>query len=511
MNGQNIATNDYKTKKLYKGFVIAKNKRPIEPIKGVNNFKSLDEIRALNVPEYSGVLKDGVVLIDFDDSKSARIAAKIIKEKKLKCRVIETNKGLHVLFRSSKYFKSCLTNTKLAIGINADIKIGGKNTLEFLKENGVERNIVYDDFNDNATELYDEAPYFFYPIKTDINLLGMKDGDGRNSTLFKYIIVLMKYMDKIKVKECIKEINDKVFDTPLSQDELNSILRDESFDNVQQNKKGKFFGEKGDFLFDDFANFLVEDKHVIKINNQLHIYKDGVYVNGTEYIEREMINNISKLTQAKRKEVVSYVNLLIEENSNPSLFNNYIAFKNGLYNIMDKTLYPFDKNIIITNRVNWNYNPNAYSKIIDDSLNKLSNNDKEIRTILEEMIGYSFYRQNEMGKAFILVGPQSNGKSTFQGMLQLLLGINNISSIDLKDLSERFKTAELYGKLANIGDDIGDAYIDDNNIFKTIVTGGRVIAEKKGKDPFEFEPYVKCIFSANNIPKTRDKIGRAHV
>ena len=50
----------------------------------------------------------------------------------------------------------------------------------------------------------------------------------------------------------------------------------------------------------------------------------------------------------------------------------------------------------------------------------------------------------------------------------------------------RFKTAEMAGKLANIGDDISDEFIGNSAIFKKLVTGERVSAEQKGRDPFEF-------------------------
>ena len=45
----------------------------------------------------------------------------------------------------------------------------------------------------------------------------------------------------------------------------------------------------------------------------------------------------------------------------------------------------------------------------------------------------------------------SNGKSTFLAVIQSLLGEENIASLDLKELGDRFKTAEMVGKLANIG------------------------------------------------------------
>ena len=57
--------------------------------------------------------------------------------------------------------------------------------------------------------------------------------------------------------------------------------------------------------------------------------------------------------------------------------------------------------------------PDAYSEIVDKTLNKLACGDKQIRALLEELIGFTFYRRNELRKAFILVGDKSNGKSTY--------------------------------------------------------------------------------------------------
>ena len=59
----------------------------------------------------------------------------------------------------------------------------------------------------------------------------------------------------------------------------------------------------------------------------------------------------------------------------------------------------------------------------------------------------------------------------------------------------------LFGKLANIGDDISDEFITDAAEFKKIVTGETIDAEQKGQPKFDFEPYVKLVFSANAIPR----------
>lgn len=108
---------------------------------------------------------------------------------------------------------------------------------------------------------------------------------------------------------------------------------------------------------------------------------------------------------------------------------------------------------------------------------------------------------------FILTGDRQNGKSTFLAMVEHLLGYQNISALDLKELGSGFKTAELAGKLANIGDDIGDEFIADTATLKKLASGNVMTVEEKFKQPFKFTNYSKLLFSANNIPRIKDKSG----
>lgn len=262
------------------------------------------------------------------------------------------------------------------------------------------------------------------------------------------------------------------------------------------------------FNLDSFSRYLIAEYNIIKLNNQLHIYKNGVYINDLSEIESKMIQNIPNLTRNKRAEVLSYLDLLIRDNSKEA-GAEYITFKNGLYNLYKQQLEPFNNNYILTNKIEYNYNKNAFCDIVDKTLNDISCNDNKIRMLLEELIGYTFYRRNEFKKAFILVGDKNNGKSTFLDLLSFVLGKENISALSLRELNDRFKPSLLFHKLANIGDDIDNELISESSIFKKIVSGDRIIVERKNEHPFEFKPYSKLIFSANDLPKIKDKTGAA--
>ena len=377
----------------------------------------------------------------------------------------------------------------MACGLTADIKLGSRTSYSVLKYKDKEREVLYDIYDD---EEYDIVPKWLLPIKYDPDFINMEEGDGRNQALFNYILTLQSNgYSKDEARETISIINKYVLKKPLSEKEIETILRDEAF------QKPIFYDGKT-FLHDKFGQFLISEYNIIKIGSVLHYFKDGVYVPAN--IDGLMIKHISNLKQQQRKEVTAYMMAYIDHDT-PVCSANYIAFRNGIYDVSTDRLEPFSADKIMTNKINWNYNPNAYSKLVDDTLNSLACNDYQVRLLMEEIIGYTFYRRNELRKAFMLKGKRHNGKSTFIDMIANLLGEDNISSLDLADLSHEYKAAGLFGKLANLGDDIEDEFIPSAGIFKKIVSGDRMNANVKFAAPIEFNPYCKMIFSGNTIPR----------
>jgi putative DNA primase/helicase len=478
---------------FFKGYVPTKDKKCLLKFKNKTaaDLQTYEQVK--NLPEFAGILNDETILIDIDDLEQSEILFNIVKDLNLKCRVYKTSRGKHFLFKNN-LVETNKIHTKLAVGLEADIKIGTRNSYSILKFNNKEREILYD------TDEYELLPKWLIPIKTPYDFLNMEDGDGRNQTFFNYILILQSNdFSEDEAKLTIRLINQYVLSEPLKEKELETILRHDAF-------KKPVFVKNGKFLFDKFAIYIKNNNHIVRINNQLHIYHDGIYIEGQSEIEAAMIEHIPDLTRAKRSEVLSYLDVLIRKNVKTA-DAHLIAFKNGIYNIETSELLEFSPEYIITNKINYNYNPNAYSELADKTFNRLACNDKSIRLLLEEAIGYCFYRRNELRKSFILTGDKKNGKSTFLAMLKELLGDDNTAALDLGELADRFSSASLFGKLANIGDDIGDEFIANPAIFKKIVSGDRIKGENKGQKEFFFNPYCKLLFSANNIPRIKDKSG----
>ena len=444
----------------------------------------------------SAILAPDAVLLDADDQANHELLLKVIQGEGIKCRVTDRDggRGIHANFldRQARIKKNA-TKVMLACGIVVDIKIGRKNGLECIRWQGVERRTIYDEGP------YQDIPCWLWPVDTMIDFQNMGDGDGRNDTLFSYILALQRNgLTVEEIRQTIRITNEYVLKEPVDERELETILRDDAF------AKNCFF-KSGKFLHDQFAEYIMRNHNVCLIQDQLCIYQDGVYDATEDALERAIIKELPQLKDSQIKEVTKRLRRIcpVKQQSRPTL----IAFSNGLYDLETDEFREFTPTEIILNRIPWPYNPAAYSELLDQTLDKITCNDPGIRALLEEVAGYCMYRRNSLEKALILIGEKGNGKSTFLYIIQHMLGDKNIASLDLKELGDRFKTAELFGKLANIGDDIGDEFIANASIFRKLVTGERVSVERKGADPFEFNNYSTFLFSANEIPRIKDKTG----
>ena len=445
---------------------------------------------------FGGILNDGYVDVSFDSKELSDSFWKMAEENDWNCLILEnpTNGNIHSIWKLPEEWKQSDGKDKiLAVGLIADIHSKGTRTILRL--------VDVDRFPPSyEPEEIQTLPEELYPVNTDISLFGMKEGDGRNGNLFKYILNLQPFFTVETIRRILTNTNDFVFKTPLPKDELQTILRDAAF------QKPSFFKGKV-FQHNLFGDYMIRTYHIKSIDGVSMVYQDGIYNTNQKTLEKTMLKEIPTLKTSQRNEVLGYINVMTDEvHLSPS---NMIAFRNGILNVETGELLNFSPDYILINKIPWDYNPYADDPEAEAFLNRISCNDPGIVATIEESIGYCFYRENFLQKAFFLTGSGSNGKSTFLKVLNRILGKDNVSPIDLKNLSERFSKVHLVGKLANIGDDIGDDNVSDAAFFKTITGENRTAeVERKGKDGFTAEINCKLFFSCNQMPKMgkRDKL-----
>ncbi|MGG1289839.1 phage/plasmid primase, P4 family [Bacillus smithii] len=248
--------------------------------------------------------------------------------------------------------------------------------------------------------------------------------------------------------------------------------------------------EETEFLIYSGERFFQYDKGVYREVSLQHIKKK---------IQEHLLEEHSKAhhiqdTLEQLKNRVVYEGDLFDS----PILKNKINFKNGIFNVQSNSLEPHSPKILTTIQINANYDESAtcpnFNQFINESLSP-----KDV-LIAQELVGYLLIPETVAEKAFILYGPGRSGKSTFLKLIEFLLGKRHISNVPLQDLSQKFKTGLLFGKLANIYADLPNKALQDTGVFKTLVSGDSIVAEEKFQSPFFFNNKARLLFSCNELP-----------
>lgn len=151
---------------LYKGYIKTKGKKAIEAFKDKKKYRTYDEVKDLD--GFGGVLAEDTILIDIDDTEQSEILMNIVEELQLDCRVYQTSRGRHFLFKNHSITRN-RTHVPLAVGLTADIKLGSRSSYEVIKINGEERFCEWDMLDESIRGAIPEGSDLFKQITVTFN------------------------------------------------------------------------------------------------------------------------------------------------------------------------------------------------------------------------------------------------------------------------------------------------------------------------------------------------------
>jgi len=172
-------------------------------------------------------------------------------------------------------------------------------------------------------------------------------------------------------------------------------------------------------------------------------------------------------------------------------------------NLKTRETRPVERDDLALRRINAEYDPDAEPDLWLDFLSRVAATPETIAKV-QEYFGYCLWVHGQpFGKALFLVGDTDSGKGTALKTLETILGRReNVANEALQDLIEtRWGKAELYGKMANVRNEVTPGGVQNVEEFKELLGGGdRVSAEFKGQDKFQFEVTQKFLFATNQFP-----------
>lgn len=448
-------------------------------------------------------VRPGYIVVDIDEGKEE--ALKVIKRLKLRTLIAKTPKGLHLYFKCNTEYPQKI-GMVLPCGLKCDFRCANKGYV-ILPFGTTDRKF-------NNCRKIAELPLEFTPmLNRKESLLGLKDGDGRNATLFAH---LMAYKNRgandEQIEEMAQAINDLVFADPMDQSELDKIVENtkkyeasQQFDNpyLIYNSKGIPTNINHRAICDYFVN----RGDMFVLGGECYLYRDGVYVEASSYVRNTIKDMIVFDTLINQNRIMECFRMLIDDvrlQRSPAELNkdkNLINFQNGVWDIQQKQLIPHDSKHLQTLQIP--HKVEDYVPFKETHLYrflKLTKMPQEDIKMLLRYLAYCLTLDYGLKTFMILYGQSNTGKSVLIRFLETLIGHQNVSSLSMHELNMRFYPAQLYNRLLNSCADNSSLPLSSIENLKKITGGDQIMHEKKGKEPFFFVPFCKLIFSFNQLP-----------
>lgn len=156
--------------------------------------------------------------------------------------------------------------------------------------------------------------------------------------------------------------------------------------------------------------------------------------------------------------------------------------------------------------------------VVDYYFDSVCCHNKEIETLLYEVIGYSLAKTSKLNKAFIFKGAGRNGKSKIFRILEALLEMKECSNENvfepkqysqcshehLEKLSgskagSKSTVGALKGCTVNIAEDQKQPKYINNSLITRLISGEPISFELKNKEREILVPYATMLFSVNEV------------
>ena len=256
------------------------------------------------------------------------------------------------------------------------------------------------------------------------------------------------------------------------------------------------------FEYHNMAHLLIKHFNIVRLNGVNHIRSGGIYWYDNELIEYAMQRVRSRITPAERKLVLDYLRIATKESAKVESSSEYVAFNNGVLNILTGEFEPFPASAVLTNKLSIDYEDlsivesSADIELINQLFSEATNNDFKLERYLYFIFACCCTRGILEPTAFILSGANRNdGRNTFVDMIEHVLG-NCVVHENLQDLAVGKSSMELYSKTCNISNEQEPPKVNNMNVLRSLICGNKVTDKKSG---LEFYPFATIIFNITDI------------
>lgn len=318
------------------------------------------------------------------------------------------------------------------------------------------------------------------------------------------------------------EFNRLVSETPLWQSK--NIEQDELLNELIMQRGAPFYTNKSCVVCainESFWAGLHNLEHIQLYEPNEKLFYDyanntGIYQEITEHIIKQEIssrmlqvsrdNNLPSLERQRKNSIlsniVSQLKGITEKRDAFSKKEKFVHLGNGIVNFRhdgQADFIKFSPHFYSRNRSPILFNPNAKcERFLNELL--LPSVSTEDAVLIQKYVGLCLLGINLIQRFVILHGEPERGKTTISEIIQLLVGLVNVTELRTQHLSERFELFRYRKKTLLVGVDVPGKFLSEKgtHVIKGLVGGDSFDAEQKGGTAsFQF-PGTFCIIITSN-------------
>ena len=182
------------------------------------------------------------------------------------------------------------------------------------------------------------------------------------------------------------------------------------------------------------------------------------------------------------------------------------AMENGL---PPPAIRPHTSDLFTTVRVPYAYDPTATCPKFEAYLEGVQPK-AENREMPQMLAGLFLTSDTSYNVSFFVYGESGTGKTVFLDVLESLIGTENCCCVPLANFANKFGTAELTEKKANIVDEAPiipetGRLSDIESVYKAVSSGRPIQVQRKGVEPWTARATARNVFTSNNLPTLTDR------
>lgn len=466
--------------------------------------------------DYGRIVPPGYVVFDFDEQPYISKIYEILNKSHYKCRMLKTTKGYHFMFKTSLNKCSDFIGMYNWLGLKCDVKGCGtkdkKQSYQSIRVDGVTREETL--INTSDWDDIDYAPKWMYIVsnkkKDQVDLTEDQQG-GRNNLFHSELMIKAKRagFSYDEYVEMAYIINDYVIPIGLEEDELNTAIRPEEWDNLEIGEDKVTLEKQAQDVI-QYWNCILGSGEFAYFNGDLDRYDVDMYPIKYYLQQKYAITNI---TTSKMEEVMEQVDLILHNDI------KYKYERSREYILCGKELVSTWKDEVKPNTrtvyTDIYYPYNIMSKEEFDNYNgrmrsfmeEISCGNPETLRVIWECVGCMLAPEKPFGKIFIFYGSGNNGKSLLLKFIAEIMGplmtYGNILAVN-----DKFALEPVVNGIANVTDDVGITTLRETGILKSLIDGGKIEVHRKYKDSIWWQPNSQFVMCCNEIPHINDTTHR---